>query len=362
MNKKIYLVIINFIIFIFYTCISYGSTSGIVYLESNNKFIEKDKEVEITVYIKDVKTVAYNLYLYFDSSKLEYVSGPENTNVIENCVISVWHDKEGGSLAKSEELGKFVFKAKEDGIALFNIEGEFYNINEELIEIEFEEIQIEIGEVQNTNFKEDAYEENSDIDVGKENFYSDLRTTNQENNLIGEFEGTSNVSDVENSNLEVLALENTLLYPPFEANITEYNAEISEQSNILNIFAVPENENASLEILGNHDLKEGNNLIKAIVTAQDGITKKEYKINVYKRNNDEEIEYQEEQEINKQKLEEIYKAEKVNLQVENFEDKDLIDVKNKESKEFNLIFLLLIILSVVIAGISIYKTKKKYRK
>ena len=362
-NKKIYLVIISFIILICYSCKGYCEVSGTIYLETNKQVIEIDQEVEIIVSMQNAETVAYNLYLYFDNSKLEYISGPENTNLVENCIISVWHDKDGGRLAKSGELAKFVFKAKENGIALFNIEGEFYNNDDELIKTEFNKVQIQIGEInviqEDSNIKEEKINESNlenNSKVDEEAYKIDNKLDRKEIDI------NSNILDIENANIEALAIENVLLYPPFDVNIIEYSVEISKENSILNIFAVPENENASLEILGNQDLKVGNNLIKIIVTAQDGITKKEYIINAYKRNNDEEAEYNQKQENNKQKLEEIYKAEKINLQVENLEEENIISIKKQKNGNFNLIFVLLIIL--IIAGIlyiSIYKVRKRNR-
>lgn len=363
MNKKIYLVIISFIILICYSCKGYCEDSGIINLETSKQEVEIDEEVEVIASIQNAETVAYNLYLYFDNSKLEYISGPEDTNIIENCAISIWHDKSGGSLAKTGELEKFVFKAKENGIALFNIEGEFYNNAEELIKTEFKNLQIRIGEtnekdkISDINFKKEKEINERDLESTSKINEEDFKISNELERK--EIDIESNVLDIENANLEVLAIENELLYPPFDANVTEYKVEISKENNILNIFTVPENENASLEILGNQNLKQGNNLIKIIVTAQDGITKKEYIINAYKRNNNEEIEYNQEQEDNKQKLEQIYKAEKVNLQVDNFEEENIISIKKQENKNLNLILALLIILIIVLLVINVYKVRKK---
>lgn len=35
---------------------------------------------------------------------------------------------------------------------------------------------------------------------------------------------------LQNTNLETLAIENTLLYPPFENDITKYEAEVSNET------------------------------------------------------------------------------------------------------------------------------------
>ena len=51
-----------------------------------------------------------------------------------------------------------------------------------------------------------------------------------------------------NNNLEVLSIENGLLDPPFDSNITEYKLEVMYDVKNLNILAVPENEDAIIEI------------------------------------------------------------------------------------------------------------------
>lgn len=113
-----------------------------------------------------------------------------------------------------------------------------------------------------------------------------------------------------NTNLETLAIENYLIYPPFENSITEYTIQISNDEDSLNIFAVPENEQGKVEIYGNYELNEGNNIINVIVTAPNGINKREYKINAYKRNINEEMEYKKQIEAQEQKLQEAYEIEK----------------------------------------------------
>lgn len=116
--------------------------------------------------------------------------------------------------------------------------------------------------------------------------------------------------DSANTNLEILAIENYLLYPPFENGITQYTTQISNDTERLNIFAVPENEQGKVTISGNENLKEGNNLVTVTSTAPNGITKRDYKINAYKRNTGEEEQYKKQQDELKQKLEEAYEVEK----------------------------------------------------
>lgn len=127
--------------------------------------------------------------------------------------------------------------------------------------------------------------------------------------------------ELANTNLETLAIEDTLLYPPFDNAETNYKAEISENTEKLNILAIPQNEKAKVQIVGNDNLKVGKNIIEVTVTAVNGITKRKYQIEVYKRNEEQESEYSKEQEEMRLKLEEAYKIEKLsnNANEENIE-------------------------------------------
>lgn len=57
-----------------------------------------------------------------------------------------------------------------------------------------------------------------------------------------------------NANLEVLAIENELLEPNFEPDVTKYKLEVSNEVTRLNIFAVPEKEDSKIEIKGAYSL------------------------------------------------------------------------------------------------------------
>ncbi|MFR5190342.1 MAG: hypothetical protein ACLTEH_03740, partial [Clostridia bacterium] len=123
---------------------SYGTTNATVYLKANKEAIEIGEEVEIGFYIQGQKTAAYNATIYFDESKYEWVSGPENAKVEENQIKLLWYDTQGGKDAKQNELGKIVFKAKQEGLSNFVIEGDFYTPKEQNIQVNFKSIQVQI--------------------------------------------------------------------------------------------------------------------------------------------------------------------------------------------------------------------------
>lgn len=161
---------------------------------------------------------------------------------------------------------------------------------------------------------------------------------------------TDNIASA-NTNLEILAIENYLLNPPFDNSVTQYKLEISKDTTNLNVFAVPESEQGKVNISGNENLKEGNNNIIITVTAPNGITKRNYKITAYKRNISEEENYNKEQEEQKENLEEAYEMEKTSA---NSEEPPII-MANENNKYIIVVVATISIIAVIIIGILLYK-------
>ena len=154
-----------------------------------------------------------------------------------------------------------------------------------------------------------------------------------------------------NTNLEILAIENIMLNPAFDIHTTQYSAQVSNKMVNLNIFAVPENEKAKVTISGGENLKEGNNNITITVTAQNKITKREYRIIAYRRNIQEEKEYEQELQNNQEKLEEAYKIEKISV---NNEDGNISPINKK-----NIPYLVLGIIGAIVVLILLFLAYKK---
>lgn len=418
MKKKIIVVLFIFIIIVTSFKISNATTIGKVYIESNTSMVQKGEEIEITINIENVKTAAYNYSLYFDELKFEYISNIENTNVKENRIISVWYDTKGGKEAKQGELAKFKFKAKEDGIATFIVQGEFYNEKGQQIETEFIEKQVTIGQQESTfqieseeekgdnkettnanlqslrldiegitpQFNEQNYEyyltipnDITDIDVlaisknpnasveisGNKGLKQGLNTitisvTSEDKTKRNEYKiqvtKTANL-ELANTNLETLAIENALLNPPFDNIETKYKTEVSNKIEKLNILAIPQNEKAKVQIIGGDNLKVGKNIIEITVTAANGITKRKYQIEVYKRNEEQENSYNQEQEDMQNKLEEAYEIKKLSS-----DTNENID-KQEKGKNTNIVLWVSIsTLIVLLIGVGFWYYKYKYIK
>ncbi len=161
-----------------------------------------------------------------------------------------------------------------------------------------------------------------------------------------------------NTNLEILAIEQTTLNPPFEANVTQYQVEVSQEMTDLNVLAVPENEKATVEIKGKDNLQEGKNQLMIMVTAANGFTKRNYEVEVYRRNKEEEQKYQEEQKKNQEKLEEAYEIEKTSTDHVGQTGEKQNEIENKNQIMW-AVGIGLVVIAGIVWGIWFYRRNKK---
>lgn len=97
-----------------------------------------------------------------------------------------------------------------------------------------------------------------------------------------------NTEIIEGEGLASLSIQNIELSPKFETNVYEYTAKYIGEDTTLQIEANPTNEEYLVEIVGNEDLKEGENLITILVSDSDGNNVATYQITVNKSLVDEE--------------------------------------------------------------------------
>ena len=389
MKKIIYMLIANFIIILFcYPLKSQASENATIYMQTNTENIIVGDEIEVSINLKGQKTSAYSMDIFFDKTKLEYISGPENSNAIGNKVKIVWFDPQGGTESKQGELGKLKFKAIDTGIADFDVNGEFFNNNADLIQTDFDNLQMSILEKETESsersiqkldnaqlqslrlnvegmvpdFETDIYnydltipEEMKDIkDIEVEAVAKDINANIEISGNKNLKEGLnlikiivrnqgkkqeykiriSKTEDVEiaNVNLENLAIEYAILSPEFSNQITRYNTQVSNETVKLNILAIPENEQGKVEIFGNDNLSEGNNKIEVKITAPNEFTQRTYEINVYKRNKQEEEVYNQEAAKVQQRLEDAYSINKT-LSREDSENNNSKQIKQEEENK-----------------------------
>ena len=424
MKKIIYFVITIFMIILFsYPLKSRALENATFYLQSDKDNVIIGDEFEVSLNLKGINTSAYSIEIFFDTTKLKFISGPENSNVIGNKVKIVWYDSNGGTEVKQGELEKLKFKSIAPGIADFDVNGEFFDENINLMQTDFENFQIEILEqdvaegvngraIQKQNstqlkslrlnvegivpdFETDIYDysltlpeqlkeikdievlpiaenENAKIEVsGNKNLKDGLNiinvvVTNHEKRQEYKIKVTKTQNlEMANTNLENLAIEYAILSPEFNEQITRYNTQVANEINQLNILAIPENEKGKVESLGNNNLNEGNNKIEIKVTAPNGFTQRIYEINVYKRNKQEETIYNQEVDKVKKRLEEAYSVNKEVSENDNSGEtmnNDNNEVKNEKrenKKDYLLMAVDVFIVVSIIIGFLTYKNIKR---
>lgn len=349
---------ICFMLIIFFTVFNIKSfAENKITLNADNYSVQKDEEITITANISKEQIAAYTIFIYYDKDKVECITNKDNINVLEDKIIYTWVS-ETGQNKEIEELVNLKFKAKQNGIALFNVIAEIYNEKGEKIDVNYTNIEVKIEE----NAKNNSEQENREIDdnpsvkdddatleimrvnreginpnfdknvkeyyllidkdvkdlditaipsnkdakvdiIGNKNLKNglnkvEIKVTSKDKSKTNEYIiNVTKTNDFKNSNadLEILAVEYFKLTPEFDKNVTNYFVEVSNKVDKLNIFAVPVDEDAKNNISGNENLKVGNNKIVISVTARDGVTEKKYYINAYRRNTEEDIENEEEQ-------------------------------------------------------------------
>ena len=431
MKKVISIILIFMIVILLNTSISNISlATESLTIKTDNQTIQKNENFKIYINIGSISVASYTLNIYFDNDKLEYISGPENTNVVNNRIINIWYDKTGGNNTRqNQDIATFEFKAKETGVANFNLTGELYDSNGSRINIdntnenpvnfsklslqiniiEQEENSIELntiaGENNNSLLKVMRLDKEGLIpkfspDIKDYYFIVDLDTNNLEVTAIPEAtnanvqisgnqdlkEGlntilikvtsrdntsksiyTINVTktgdkEAANSNLETLAIENVMLEPIFDVNILNYKASVSNNTENLNVFAVSENINGKVEVTGKDDLKEGDNLVRVRVTAHNGYSFKDYIVNVHRRTKEEDKIFEEEQNSNSEKLNNL--IDEKGLKFLSNEQEATNEEENKNNQKNSYRTILIVFGLIVVVGVEIFvilknKTKKK---
>ena len=407
---------ICFMLIIFFTVFNIKSfAENKITLNADNYSVQKDEEITITANISKEQIAAYTIFIYYDKDKVECITNKDNINVLEDKIIYTWVS-ETGQNKEIEELVNLKFKAKQNGIALFNIIAEIYNEKGEKIDVNYTNIEVKIEE----NAKNNSEQENREIDenpsvkdddatleimrvnreginpnfdknvkeyyllidedvkdldittipsnkdakvdiIGNKNLKNglnkvEIKVTSKDKSKTNEYIiNVTKTNDFKNSNadLEILAVEYFKLTPEFDKNVTNYFVEVSNKVDKLNIFAVPVDEDAKNNISGNENLKVGNNKIVISVTARDGVTEKKYYINAYRRNTEEDIENEEEQ---KNIIKEANSVlEKMNNNSENNEESTESGKENREKITKYLVIIIGGILSIFIITIIIKK-------
>ena len=393
-----------------------GQSQDNIYLDISKSEVKSDEEFSFTINLANIGISAFDLNIYFNENLFQYVSGPENTNVVNGKIITSWYDETGGNNAKQNcELVKYTLKAKEIGNELISVQGEFYDSEGNLVQSFTDGIEViteEEGEIEKIEISETSQtsDDNSKLEImrlkqegitpvfspditeyyfltkdlnsleitaipqnanseviitGNTNFKEGLNTININVNSPDKTSVTNykiyvtktNNLEQANANLETLAIENVTLEPEFANDIYEYNTIVTNTTENLNILAIPEKQTANVQISGGSNLVYGNNEILINVIAENGYTKKEYKVNAYRRNEEEQKLADEQKEIEIQKLNAILESQNEE-NLEKSENNESIQSNIAETiKENKWKIVVAIIIVIAILSIVIYRIK-----
>ena len=128
---------------------------------------------------------------------------------------------------------------------------------------------------------------NSNFDVEKVNLV-EIKVTAEDGSIRIYSLNVTRSTQKSATDLKNLEIKDVALSPTFSKNTLDYKATIKDNVLKLDIEAVPEDSSSKVEIIGNDNLKEGNNTILIKITDKEGFVKY-YSINVEKEKKDDNI-------------------------------------------------------------------------
>lgn len=342
-KKYIYLTILFFICLLLFTTKS--NAAGSINLKPSKTSLTVGDEFNISVNLSGASVATLTTRITVDTSKVDYVSGPSNTNFSNGKVIYTWTDPSGGENPKTDgTIATFKFKAKSAGTASFSVSGNFYTPDETPVNPSFSGTSVTIkekvtvpetptptppstggsgsgestgggnsgstggttggGSTGGTNQGGGSgttggtnqggtgsaggnnQSGNTGSSGGSGSTGGTNGNTNQGNSNQGGNSNTGNTQTLSsNANLKELHLNVEGLSPAFQKTVTRYNLIVGNDISQISVNAIPEEANAKVSVTGNTNLKVGVNEVRITVTAPDGKTTKSYIIEVTKTEN-----------------------------------------------------------------------------
>lgn len=301
MKKIISIITFFFILFIANTVYGAGSVS----LSSNKTGVNVGEEFSVSITLSNATVASLTARVTVDTSKVDYVSGPSNSSFRNGRAIYTWTDPNGGETPKTGGIiAIFKFRAKAAGSAGFSVSGDFYTPEETSVNPSFIGTTVTIVEeappVEDTptipetppivetpspevpSVPETPTVPETPITPETPNTNPNTPQTPSTPSSPGNTNNTGgNANLSSNNNLKSLSLDVEGLTPEFNPNVTQYVLVVNETITDIDVLAVAEDINSSIQITGNNGLQMGSNTIQIIVTAQNG-NKKTYTISVTK--------------------------------------------------------------------------------
>ena len=205
-----------------------------------------------SVYVGDTFTLTFdfgtnvaaydNLGVSYDTSMFEYVSG-------DSLNEEVWWDQTEASSGIRTKT--YTFRALKEGSSKITVVTNGA--------ISANEAMDPLGTITAEKM----------IDVSKKQTNDNTTVPDNTQNTIGNVNPDSNTSSG-NNYLKYLQISEEGLTPNFTRNVTDYSISVGQNVNSIEVLARAEDPNARVEISGNTNLVDGDNIITIKVTAQNG--------------------------------------------------------------------------------------------
>lgn len=294
--KKIKFGIIIAILYFIIVC--KVEAAGTVSLTANKTSVNVGDSFSVSINLSGASVATLTTRLNFDATKVEYVSGPSNSNLSGGRVIYTWTDVTGGSAPLTGGvIATFNFKAKAQGNANFSVSGNLFTPEETAVNPSFSGVTVNVKSVETTppsegNTGESAGGSTEGTTGGTIGGSTGGNTTGNSGGTTGSNTTGNTNSSITNNNqqktsnnfLKSLQLNVEGITPVFNKNKIQYYITVSENISNIKVTAQPEDTKANVQVTGNTNIPVGNSQIKVVVTAENG-NKKEYIINVTKTSN-----------------------------------------------------------------------------
>ena len=145
------------------------------------------------------------------------------------------------------------------------------------VNVEYEVESIELNAIATNGEATISRDGEKQLNVGDNSFI--IKCTAEDGSYT---DYTININRQKNDDatLSSLEVEGQTLSPEFNSNVTNYNVEVLNTVDNVNIIAKANDTNASISGAGNQAVNVGANNFNIVVTAQDGTTNKTYSINI----------------------------------------------------------------------------------
>lgn len=212
--------------------------------------------------------------------------------------------------------GKIEVSISSDSTAVLN--GEYVNVAASAsVVVEPNQTDVDPGESDNSN---------SDNSNNSNTGNSNSTTENDNSNIQNDNSSNTNNESKENKKSSNANLKNLGIRPNdfsgFKSGTTTYNVTVPSDVTSVELYAVKDDDKATLTGTGTKKLQEGTNKLSVTVTAEDG-TQKTYTVNVT-REAKEEVDEQEDEEIDEE-IEEEKNTIEEDIESTSIEDKEVTD-------------------------------------